>query len=118
VKIAILDQTWSGIKGYLHIPGVVRSIATLKEKIFILYSTAENLQWNLRFDINPIEVAIYKEVGDDMCPFNETYNNSSQLPREVWKIVSYCGDSHNIIDLTDTRYPYLYKIISVINWPN
>jgi hypothetical protein len=74
-----------------------------------LYSTAEDLQWTLRGKLDATDVAIYKEINEEinnnmMCPFFETTNNFLSSVQETWKVISYCGKDHSIIDLTDKRY--------------
>jgi hypothetical protein len=105
-KIAILDRVLNAVKGFLHVPGVIRSVTTLRDKICLLFSEYQHLQWILpgRDQEKTGNVIHAVATEEHFCPFKEL-----EVPcmfrqlggNERWRIASFDGST--VTNLTDNR---------------
>jgi hypothetical protein len=100
----ILNKALGAIKGLLHIPGVVKSLSTLGNKIFILFIEHHQFQWKLATSLNVTGHVIHEAATDSVtCPFQELPCMGSQNEySNRWRLASFDGST--VCNLTPNRF--------------
>ena len=98
MKIVILDADTGKRTGYLHVPGIIRSISTLDKSIFILFSTSTLITWSLadRDDKSCHHMVHSLASVSDYCPFTEVDRTPTpSIVTEEWRVGVYNGERIN-----------------------
>jgi hypothetical protein len=84
------------------VPGIIRSLATLRDKIFILFSEYEQIDWIMARDAQQYGNVVHTHAQEiTSCPFAEIQLPRQFRPYERWRIAAFNGTV--VENLTDSR---------------